>query len=159
MAASRGRLVMADAHARLAFFVVRSVALNLASALRPWHLLRLEPRGVVPFEVTHGSRALMLLAGWASCGRARPLPPQACRVAARDRHDGLSVLLHLGHHASILRAGVSLVLLVELARNGHRFRARSDPLRLRHALIAHPRWLWRSPPSAAWVCSSSAKPT
>jgi phosphatidylglycerol lysyltransferase len=50
----------------------------------------------------------------------------------------LSALLHLGHHASILRAAISALLLVELVRNGARFTARSDPLRVRHGLIAAP---------------------
>jgi len=38
-----------------------------------------------------------------------------------------SIVLHLLHHASIGRASLSALLLVELFRQRHRFTARSDP--------------------------------
>ena len=135
-----GRLLMADAPARLAFFVVALGALNVSSALLRWHLLRLDALAAwLPFEVTHGSRALMLLAGLGlmAVGRGLARRKQLAWMVATGM-TAISILLHLGHHASILRAAASLVLLVELLRNRRRFQARSDPLRLRHALVAAP---------------------
>jgi len=135
-----GRLLMADAPARLAVFVVALGALNVASALLRWHLLRLDALAAwLPFEVTHGSRALMHLAGLGlmAVGRGLARRKQVAWMLATGM-TAISILLHLGHHVSILRAAASLVLLVELLRNRRRFHARSDPLRLRYALVAAP---------------------
>jgi phosphatidylglycerol lysyltransferase len=49
-----------------------------------------------------------------------------------------SIPLHIGQHGGIARASLSVWLLWELARHAHRFTARSDPARLRTALVAVP---------------------
>jgi phosphatidylglycerol lysyltransferase len=135
-----GRLVLSRPHARLAAFVVVLGCLNLASALYGWRFGRFESIDAwFPFEVTRGSRALMLLAGLALIGIGRSLARRkqaAWSVAAVMTLT--SVVLHLLHHASIGRAALSALLLVELFRQQHRFTARSDPFRLRDALRAAP---------------------
>jgi lysylphosphatidylglycerol synthetase-like protein (DUF2156 family) len=50
----------------------------------------------------------------------------------------VSAVLHLGHNFQVVRALLSVLLLVELLRHGSRFPARSDPVRFRHALVAGP---------------------
>jgi phosphatidylglycerol lysyltransferase len=104
------------------------------------HLLHIE--GLVawlPFEITRGSRALMVLAGLGLIYMGRGLARRkrlawtmALALAA------CSVLLHLGHHGSILRSLLAAGFGFELWRQRHRFQARTDPRRLRHALFAIP---------------------
>ncbi|RPJ69008.1 MAG: DUF2156 domain-containing protein, partial [Acidobacteria bacterium] len=48
------------------------------------------------------------------------------------------VPLHLAHHASLLGAGLSACLLWDLATHAHRFTARSDPARLKTAVVSAP---------------------
>jgi phosphatidylglycerol lysyltransferase len=135
-----GRLVLTSPHVRLAAFVAVLGCLNLASALYGWRFGRFESVDAwFPFEVTRGSRALMLLAGLALIVVGRGLARR--KQAAWSIATGMtlvSVILHLLHHASIGRASLSALLLVELFRQRHRFTARSDPFRLRDALLAAP---------------------
>jgi phosphatidylglycerol lysyltransferase len=134
------RLVIAYPETRLASLVIALGFLNTVSALFHWHPLRFEAlESWLPLAVSHGSRALMFLNGLALIlvGRGLARRKQAAWVMATGV-TALSALLHLGHHASILRAAASALLLVELVRNGARFTARSDPLRVRHGLIAAP---------------------
>jgi phosphatidylglycerol lysyltransferase len=134
------RLVITYPEARLASLVVALGFLNTASALFHWHVLVLDLVGTwLPLSVAHASRALIFLNGLAMMLVGRGLARRkqvAWAIAAGVT--ALSIVLHLGHHASILRAGLSAALLVELVRNRARFTARSDPLRLRHAAIAAP---------------------
>jgi phosphatidylglycerol lysyltransferase len=134
------RLVLSYPEARLASLVVALGFLNMASALFRWNVLRLDVVGSwLPLAVTHGSRALIFLNGLALMlmGRGLARRKQAAWAIAAGV-TALSILLHLGHHASLLRAGLSALLLAELVRNRARFTARSDPLRVRHAVIATP---------------------
>jgi phosphatidylglycerol lysyltransferase len=133
-------LVISYPEARLAGLVIALGFLNTVSALFHWHPLRIEAvESWLPLAVSHGSRALIFLNGLALIlvGRGLARRKQAAWAVAAGV-TALSILLHLGHHASILRAAVSAVLLVELVRNGARFTARSDPWRVRHGLIAAP---------------------
>jgi hypothetical protein len=122
------RLVLSYPEARLASLVVALGFLNMASALFRWNVLRLDVVGSwVPLAVTHGSRALIFLSGLALMlmGRGLARRKQAAWAIAAGV-TALSILLHLGHHASLLRAGLSALLLAE--RSGTRaFTARSDP--------------------------------
>lgn len=135
-----GRLVLTRPHMRLAAFVAVLGCLNLASALYGWRFGRFESIDAwFPFEVTRGSRALMVLAGLALIVVGRGLARR--KQAAWSIAVGMtltSIVLHLLHHASIGRASLSALLLVELFRQRHRFTARSDPFRLRDALLAAP---------------------
>ncbi len=134
------RLVLTYPEARLASLVVALGFLNTVSALFHWHALNVEFFGRwLPLEVAHGSRALIFLNGIALMlvGRGLARRKQAAWAVAASV-TALSILLHLGHHVSVLRAGLSALLLAELVRNRARFTARSDPLRVRHALIAAP---------------------
>ncbi len=135
-----GRLVLARPHVRLAAFVVFVGALNIATALFHWRFL---PLGLLdtwlPVEVRHVSRAAMLLAGIALVGLGRGLSRRkrtAWSIATTIAV--LSVALQLGHHGGVIRAVLSALLAFELARQAHRFTARTDPIRLRNALVAIP---------------------
>jgi phosphatidylglycerol lysyltransferase len=135
-----GRLALTRPHVRLAAFVVGVGALNIATALFHWRFLAVDLLdGWLPVEVRHTSRAAMLLAGIALVAVGRGLSRHkrtawsiAIVVAL------LSMVLHLGHHASVLRAALAGVLAFELARQSHRFTARTDPIRLRNGLVAAP---------------------
>jgi phosphatidylglycerol lysyltransferase len=134
------RLVLTYPEVRLASLVVALGFLNTASALFHWHVLSLDVVGRwLPLEITHGSRALIFLNGLALIlvGRGLARRKQAAWAVASGV-TALSILLHLGHHVSILRAGFSALLFEELVRNRPRFTARSDPLRVRHAFVAAP---------------------
>jgi lysylphosphatidylglycerol synthetase-like protein (DUF2156 family) len=135
-----GRLVLARPHVRLAAFVVVVGALNVLTAMFHWRFLTVDViDGWLPVEVRHLSRAAILLAGIALVGLGRGLSRRkrtawtiALALAA------VSVLLHIGHHASVLRAALSAVLAFELLRQSHRFKARTDPISLRNGLVAIP---------------------
>jgi lysylphosphatidylglycerol synthetase-like protein (DUF2156 family) len=135
-----GRLALARPHVRLAAFVVIVGILNIATALFHWRFFPLDVLdGWLPVEVRHASRAGLLLVGLALVAVGRGL---ARRKRAAWTIAGaaalLSIALHLGHHAGILRAGLSAALVWELARHAHRFTARTDPVRLRNGLLALP---------------------
>ena len=135
-----GRALITHPHGRLAALAVVLGALNAVSALVGTHILHLDRMTAwLPFEVTHGSRALMLLAGLglAYLGRGLARRKRSAWAMALGLA-ALSALLYLTHHGSILRAGLAGALAVELWRQRHRFHARTDPLRLRHALLATP---------------------
>jgi phosphatidylglycerol lysyltransferase len=135
-----GRMLLTHPHGRLATFAVVLGALNVLSATVGAHLLHLQwMTARLPFEVTHGSRALMLLAGLglAYLGRGLARRKRSAWAMALGLA-ALSSLLYLTHHASILRAALASAFAVELWHQRHRFHARTDPLRLRHALLAAP---------------------
>jgi lysylphosphatidylglycerol synthetase-like protein (DUF2156 family)/membrane protein DedA with SNARE-associated domain len=135
-----GRLVLARPHVRLAAFVVIVGALNVLTAIFHWRFLAVDViDGWLPMEVRHLSRAAMLLAGIALLGLGRGLSRRkrtAWTIALALAV--LSVPLHIGHHASVLRAGLSALLAFELVRQSHRFKARTDPISLRNGLVAIP---------------------
>jgi phosphatidylglycerol lysyltransferase len=135
-----GGMLLTHPHGRLATFAVVLGALNVLSAIVGTRVLHLERMTAwLPFEVTHGSRALMLLAGLglAYLGRGLARRKRSAWAMALSL-SALSSLLYLTHHASILRAALAAAFAVELWRQRHRFHARTDPLRLRHALLATP---------------------
>jgi phosphatidylglycerol lysyltransferase len=135
-----GRLLITHPHGRLAAFAVALGALNAISAVVGMRILHLEWAAAwLPFEVTHGSRALMVLAGigLAYLGRGLARRKRSAWAMALGLAV-LSALLYLTHHGSILRAALSAAYAIELWRQRHRFHARTDPLRLRHALLATP---------------------
>lgn len=135
-----GRLVLTRPHVRLAAFVVAVGALNAATAIFHWHFLATDLVDVwLPIEVHHVGRAAMLLTGIGLMALGRGLSRRkrtawfiALLLAAA------SVALHMSHHASIVRAILSMALIVELAVQAHRFTARTDPIRLRNGLVALP---------------------
>ncbi len=135
-----GRLALASPHARLAAFVVGVGLLNIASALFHWRFLAIDViDGWLPVEVRNNSRAAILLAGLAlvAVGRGLSRGKRAAWTIATAMAL-ISVPLHLGHHVSILRAGLAGVLAFELWRHAYRFTARTDPIRLRNGLVALP---------------------
>jgi phosphatidylglycerol lysyltransferase len=134
-----GRLIT-HPHGRLAAFAVVLGGLNVLSAVVGTRVLHLEwVTSKLPFEVTHGSRALMLLAGIGLAYLGRGLARRKRSAWAMSLGlAGLSSVLYLTHHGSVLRAAISAALAAELWRQRHRFRARTDPLRLRHALLSAP---------------------
>jgi phosphatidylglycerol lysyltransferase len=135
-----GRLLVAKPHGRLAAFAVVMGAMNVVSAIfgtRFFHADRLA--AWLPFEVTRGSRALMLLAGVGLIDLGRGLARRkrlawsmAMALAV------LSAVLHLTHHGAVLRGALATAFGLDLWHQRHRFHARTDPVRLRHALIAVP---------------------
>jgi phosphatidylglycerol lysyltransferase len=135
-----GRMLLTHPHGRVATVAVALGAINMLSALVGTRMLHLQwMTAQLPFEVTRGSRALMLLAGLglAYLGRGLARRKQSAWVMAL----GLAVLsaaLYLLHHGSVIRAACSAAFAAELWRQRHRFHARTDPLRLRHALLAGP---------------------
>ncbi len=135
-----GRIVLARPHARIAAFVVAVGLLNIATALFHWRFMVIDVLdGWLPLEVRHASRAALLLSGVALVAVGRGLSRRkrmAWVIAAAAVL--ASVPLHIGHHAGVVRAGLSVWLLWELALHAHRFTAKSDPVRLRTALIAVP---------------------
>ena len=140
LARQASRLLVVHPHGRLAAFAVALGLLNMVSAIARTRFLHLEWLTTwLPFEVVTGSRVLMLLAGvgLAYLGRGlarRKRTAWAFTLALAV----LSSLLFLGHHGSVVRALLSAWFAVELWRHRQRFRARTDPLRLRHALLATP---------------------
>jgi phosphatidylglycerol lysyltransferase len=135
-----GRMLLTHPHGRLAAFAVVLGALNVLSAIVRTRVLHLEwMTARLPFEVTHGSRVLMLLAGLglAHLGRGLARRKRSAWAMALGLA-ALSSVLYLTHHASILRAILSAAFAVEVWRQRHRFHARTDPMRLRHALLATP---------------------
>ena len=135
-----GRMLVTHPHGRVATVAVALGAVNVLTALvgtRMPHLDWISAR--LPFAITHGSRALMLLAGLglAYLGRGLARRKQSAWAMAL----GLAVLssaLHLTHRGSVIRAACTAAFAAELWRQRHRFHARTDPLRLRHALMAAP---------------------
>ncbi|MCX6551447.1 MAG: phosphatidylglycerol lysyltransferase domain-containing protein [Acidobacteria bacterium] len=135
-----GRLLVVHPHGRLASLAAALGLLNILTAIVGTRILHVEwLADSLPFEVTHGSRALMLLAGLALVYLGRTL--------ARRKHlawllalalSASSVVFYLANHGSVLRAALAAGLAVELWRQRHRFHARTDPIRLRHALAAAP---------------------
>ena len=134
------RLLIVHPHGRLASAAVFLGLLNVLTAVVGTRILHIEwLTGWLPFEVTHGSRALMLLAGIALAYLGRTLARRkrlawglALALAA------ISSVLYLANHGSVLRALLSAAFALELWRHRHRFHARTDPIRLRHALVAAP---------------------
>jgi lysylphosphatidylglycerol synthetase-like protein (DUF2156 family)/membrane protein DedA with SNARE-associated domain len=135
-----GRLMLERPHARLAAFVVAVGLLNVATALFHWRFAMLDVLDWwLPLEVRHASRAALLVTGVLLVAVGRGLGRRkrtAWTIAAAAAL--ASVPLHVGHHASLGRAALALWLLWELVRHAHRFTARSDPARLRNALLAAP---------------------
>jgi phosphatidylglycerol lysyltransferase len=135
-----GRIVLARPHVRLAAFVAAVGVLNIATALFHWRFAVVDLLDAwLPIAVRGASRAALLVAGLAlvavgrGLGRRKRVAWTIASVAALA-----SVPLHLGHHASLLRAALAAWLLAELLRHAHRFTARSDPARLRNGLLAAP---------------------
>ncbi|MCX6546368.1 MAG: phosphatidylglycerol lysyltransferase domain-containing protein [Acidobacteria bacterium] len=134
------RLLVVHAHGRVAAFAGILGALNIITAVFHTRLVHLRwLTNSLPFEVSRGSRALMLLAGIGLIYLARGL-------ARRKRMAWLlafglassSALLYVGQNASIVRAGLAALFATELWRQRTRFHARTDPVRLTHALVAAP---------------------
>ena len=135
-----GRLLVVHPHGRLAAMATALGLLNLLTAVIGTRILHLEwLTASLPFEVTHGSRALMLLAGIAlvylgrTLARRKQLAWALSLVLA-----AISSVLYLAHHGSVVRAILAVAFAVELWRHRRRFHARTDPIRLRHALVAAP---------------------
>jgi phosphatidylglycerol lysyltransferase len=134
------RLLVAKPHGRVAVLAVVMGLLNVASAVFGTRFLHADRLATwLPFEVTRGSRALMLLAGVGLIYLGRGLARRkrlawsmAMTLAA------LSTALHLTHHGAILRGALAGGFGLDLWHQRHRFHARTDPVRLRHALIAAP---------------------
>ena len=140
LARRAGRMLMTHPHGRLAALAVVLGMLNATSALVGTRAFPLDRMTTwLPFEVTHGSRALMLLAGLglAYLGRGLARRKRSAWGMALGLA-GLSSLLYLTHHGSLLRAALAAAFAIELWRQRHRFHARTDPLRLRHALLVAP---------------------
>lgn len=140
LARRAGRLLVAHPHGRLAALAVVLGSLNVISGVFGLRILHLESMAAwLPFELTRGSRALMLLAGIGLMYLGRGLARR--KRSAWVLTLGLALLssmLYVGHHVSILRAALSAAFAVELWRQRYRFHARTDPLRLRHAILATP---------------------
>ncbi len=134
------RLLVVHPHGRLATFAVILGILNGVSAVIGTRILHLEwLTAGLPFEVTGGSRALMLLAGIALVYLGRGLARRKRSAWALSLALAVvSSLLYLAHHGSVLRAMLAAGFALELWRYRSRFHARTDPLRLRHALVAAP---------------------
>jgi lysylphosphatidylglycerol synthetase-like protein (DUF2156 family) len=135
-----GRSLVMHPNGRLAAAAVLLGLLNIVSAVAGTRIVHLEWMAAwLPFEVTHGSRALMLLAGLGLMylGRAIARRKRLAWILATGLAASTS-LLYLAHHGAVLRAGLAAVIALELWRQRHRFHARTDPLRLRHALVAAP---------------------
>jgi phosphatidylglycerol lysyltransferase len=135
-----GRLLLVHPHGRLASAAVFLGLLNILTAVVGTRILHLEwLTGWLPFEVTHGSRALMLLAGIALAYLGRALARRKRLAWGLALVLGaISSMLYLANHGSVLRAVLSAAFALELWRHRHRFHARTDPVRLRHALVAAP---------------------
>ncbi len=134
------RLLVVHPHGRVAAFAGMLGALNIITAVFHTQLVHLHwLTNSLPFEVSRGSRALMLLAGIGLIYLARGL-------ARRKRMAWLltfglassSVLLYIGQNASIVRAMLATLFAMELWWQRARFHARTDPVRLTHALVATP---------------------
>jgi phosphatidylglycerol lysyltransferase len=140
LARRSGRRLVVHPHGRLATAAVLLGLLNVLTAVVGTRILHLEwLTGRLPFEVTHGSRALMLLAGIALLYLGRTLARRK-RLAwgLALALSAISSGLYLADRGSILRAAFAAAFAVELWRHRHRFHARTDPIRLRHALAAAP---------------------
>ena len=135
-----GRLLALHPTGRLALAAVSLGAMNVLTATVGTRILHVEQVAAwLPFEITHGSRALMLLAGVGLMflGRTIARRKRLAWVLATGLAAG-SAVLYVLHHGSILRAALTAGFAVELWRQRHRFHARTDPMRLRHALVALP---------------------
>lgn len=135
-----GRLLALHPTGRLAAAAVALGALNAITGIAGTRILHVERLSAwLPFEVTHGSRALMVLAGVGLMflGRTIARRKRLAWVLATALASG-SALLYLLHHGSVLRAALAAAIAAELWRQRQRFQARTDPLRLRHALLALP---------------------
>lgn len=135
-----GRLLIVHPHGRLAAAAAFLGLLNILTAVAGTRLLHLEwLTDWLPFEVTHGSRALMLLAGIGLFYLGRTLARRKRLAWALAMVLGaISTGLYLAHHGSVLRAALAALFTFELWRHRHRFHARTDPIRLRHAVVAAP---------------------
>jgi lysylphosphatidylglycerol synthetase-like protein (DUF2156 family)/membrane protein DedA with SNARE-associated domain len=140
LARRASRLLVVHPHGRLAALAVALGFLNMVSAIARTRFLHLEWLTTwLPFEVVTGSRVLMLLAGVGLVYLGRGLARRKRTAWAFTLALAvLSSLLFLGHHGSVVRAMLSAWFAVELWRHRQRFHARTDPLRLRHALLATP---------------------
>jgi phosphatidylglycerol lysyltransferase len=134
------RLLVVHAHGRVAAFAGLLGALNIVTAVFHTRLVHLHwLTNALPFEVSRGSRALMLLAGIGLIYLARGL-------ARRKRMAWVlafalassSALLYVGQNASLVRAILAALFALELWWQRSRFQARTDPVRLTHALVAAP---------------------
>jgi membrane protein DedA with SNARE-associated domain len=132
------RLLVVHPHGRVALLVTSLGILNITTAIFHTRLVHVRwLASALPFDVSRGSRALMLLAGVGLVYLARGL-------ARRKRlawilgfgMTAVSALFYLGQNVSILRASLAVLLAWEMWRHRRRFHARTDPIRLRHALVA-----------------------
>jgi lysylphosphatidylglycerol synthetase-like protein (DUF2156 family)/membrane protein DedA with SNARE-associated domain len=134
------RLLVTHPHGRAAAFAGLLGVLNIITAVFHTRLVHLHwLTNALPFEVSRGSRALMLLAGIALIDLARGLARR--KRMAWVLAFGLacsSAVLYVGQNASIVRAVLAAVFAAELWWQRARFHARTDPVRLTHALIAAP---------------------
>lgn len=134
------RLMVMYPEARIAAFVVALGFVGMLTALFQWRFVHVQAvEAWLPLEVSRGSRALMMLNGIGLIVIGRGLARRkkvawGLAVVAT----ALSAALHLGHAAAIGRAALSALLLAELVRQRHKFSARSDPVRFRHAIVAAP---------------------
>ena len=133
-------LLVVHAHGRVAAFAGILGALNIITAVFHTRLVHLDwLTNALPFEVSRGSRALMLLAGIGLIYLARGLARR--KRMAWVLAFGLassSALLYVGQNASIVRAILAALFAMELWLQRARFHARTDPVRLTHALVATP---------------------
>jgi phosphatidylglycerol lysyltransferase len=132
-------LGMADVHAVMPFVMSLLGVVNIASALWPHASATEAMSRHLPFEVTHGSRAVSLFAGLALLQVTRNLARRkeaAWWVAVLAL--SLSFVSHLGPELDVLRALVSGLLLAYLLAFRRRFHALSDPATMRRALAMVP---------------------
>ena len=134
------RLLVVHPHGRAAAFAGLLGALNIITAVFHTRLVHLYwLTNSLPFEISRGSRALMLLAGIGLIYLARGLARRKRMAWALAFCLACSsALLYVGQNASILRAVLSALFATELWLQRARFHARTDPVRLTHALVAAP---------------------
>ncbi len=127
-------------HSLVPFVIGLMGVLNLLSAIWPREPLMVRQLTEwLPFEVTQGSRTLMLFAGMAllqvtrNISRRKALAWWVALVALTA-----SLLLHLGRGLDLHHSMVAGLLLAYLVAYRRRFEARSDPASLRQALQMAP---------------------
>lgn len=132
-------LGMADVHAVMPFAMSLLAVVNIASALWPQSATTRAVSRMLPLEVNHGSRAVMLFAGLALLQVTRHLARRkelAWWVAVLAL--SLSFASHVWPALDPPHALVSGLLLAYLLAFRRRFHALSDPASLRRALVMVP---------------------
>ena len=132
-------LGMSDVHAVMPFVVALLGVLNIASALWPESHATRAIRHLLPLEVSHGSRAVVLFAGLALLQVSRNLARRkalAWWVAVGAL--AISFVSHVRAERDVTHALVAGLLLAYLLAFRRRFQALSDPATLRRAVVMVP---------------------